>query len=55
MIIVGLQWVEEVKPNRVVCCVDSVAALYRIQNMKSNREDLMLEIINIYFDCEGFR
>ncbi len=55
MIIVGLQWVEEVKPNRVVCCVDSVAALYSIQNMKSNREDLMLEIINIYFDCEGFR
>ncbi len=43
-IIVGLQWVEEVKPDRVVCCVDSVAALYSIQNMKSNREDLMLEI-----------
>ncbi len=41
-IIVGLQWVEEVKPDRVVCCVDSVAALYCIQNMKSNREDLML-------------
>ncbi len=55
VIIVGLQWVEEVKPHRVVCCVDSVAALYSIQNMKSNREDLMLEIINIYFDCEGFR
>jgi hypothetical protein len=43
-IIVGLQWVEEVKPDRVVCCVDSAAALYSIQNMKSDREDLMLEI-----------
>ncbi len=48
-IIVGLQWVEEVKPDRVVCCVDSVAALYSIQNMKSKREDLMLEIYQNVF------
>ncbi len=41
-IIVGLQWVEEIKP--LVCCVDSVAVLFSIQNMKSNRGDLILEI-----------
>ncbi len=44
VIIVGLQWVEEVKIDRVVCCVDSVAALYSIKNMKYNSEDLMLKI-----------
>lgn len=38
-IIVGLQWLDEVKPDKVICCVDSVA--YIIQNMKSNREDLI--------------
>lgn len=54
-IIVGLQWVEEVKPDRVVCCVDSVAALYSIQNMKSNREDLMLEIQQSLFRLQRLR
>ncbi len=49
-IIVGLQWVEEIKPDRVVCCVDSVAALFSIQNMKSNK-DVMLEIHQIEVRC----
>ncbi len=44
-IILGLHLVEEVKPNRVVYCVDSLAALYSILNMKSNRENLLLEIL----------
>ncbi len=44
-IILGLHLVEEVKPDRVVYCVDSLAALYSILNMKSNRENLLLEIL----------
>ena len=46
MIIIGFQWVEEVRPDRVVLCVDSTAALQSIQNWKSNRQDLLLETPN---------
>ena len=42
-IIFGLQWVEEVRPDRVVLCVDSLAALQSIQSWNSNRQDLLLE------------
>ncbi len=37
-VIIGVQRVEE------VCCANSVAALLSIQNVTSNREDLMSEI-----------
>ncbi len=37
-VIIGLQWVEEVRSDRVVCHVDLVAVLLSIQTMKSNRE-----------------
>ena len=40
--IIGLQWVEEVRPDRVVLCVDSSAALQSIQSWNSNRQDLLL-------------
>lgn len=35
---------EEIKPDRVVCSVDSVVARLSRQTMKSNREDSMPEI-----------
>ena len=43
-VIIALQWVEEVRPDSVVVCTDSVSALLSLQYMKSSREDLMLEI-----------
>ena len=43
-IIVGLQWVEEVRPDRVVFCVDSISVLLSLQSLKSTREDLVLEV-----------
>lgn len=39
-----LQWVEEVRPDRDVSCVDSLAVLLSTQSMKSNRKDFVLEI-----------
>ena len=35
------------RPDRVVCCVDSVAVLLNIQNLKFDRDDLMLESVQI--------
>lgn len=43
-VIIGLQRVGEVRPDRVVGGVDSVAVLRSTPSMKSNGEDLMLEI-----------
>ena len=48
-VIFGLQWVEEVRPDRVVLCSDSAAVLSSLQTMKSNREDLILEIFQCLF------
>ena len=42
-IIIGLQWVEEVRSDRVVLCVHSLATLQSIHNWNSNRQDLLLE------------
>ncbi len=44
-VIIALQWVEEVKPDRVTVCTDSLAVMKSIQSMTSVREDLM---INLY-------
>ena len=43
-IIVGLHWVEEVRPDRAVLCVDSLEALQSIQSWNSSRQDLLLGI-----------
>lgn len=43
-IIIALQWVEQVRPNKVVICSDSSSALVSIANSKSDREDLITEI-----------
>ena len=43
-IITGLQWAEEVRPDRVVLCTDSLAVLESLQTEKSVREDLIIEI-----------
>ena len=46
---IGLQWVEEVRPDRVVLCSDSAAVFSCLQMMKSNREHLMFEIFQCLF------
>ena len=43
-VIMGLQWVEVVRPDKVVLCVDSVSVLLSLQSLKSSREDLLMEI-----------
>ncbi len=42
--IIGPQWVEEVRPDRVVACTDSVAVLESIQSTTTVREDLLIEL-----------
>ncbi len=43
-IIIGLQWVEQIKPNRIVICSDSSSALKSIKSTKADREDLLVEM-----------
>ena len=42
--IIGLQWVEEVRPDRVVICTDSLSALESIQSTITVREYLIIEL-----------
>ncbi len=49
-IILALQWVEEVKPNKVIICSDSMSSLACIQSGKSIcRQDLLDEINQFIF------
>ncbi len=41
-VIIALQWVEEIKPDRVTVCTDLLAVMKSIQSMTSVREDLMI-------------
>lgn len=41
---IGLQRVEEGRPDRVVLCTDSVAALHSLPSVKSDREDMIISI-----------
>ncbi|XP_035985721.1 uncharacterized protein LOC118559100 [Fundulus heteroclitus] len=43
-IIFSLQWVEEVRPDRVVICTDSKAAIESIHSGGNSRKDLVIEI-----------
>lgn len=43
-VIIGLQWVEEGRPDREEYYIDSVAGLLRIQTLKSNSDHRMLEL-----------
>ncbi len=46
-IIIGLTWVEEVKPDRVVICSDSASVLTSLFTHCTSREDLMCEIFSL--------
>ncbi len=46
-VIIALKWVEEVKPDRVIVCTDSLAVIKSIQSKTSVREDLMIELYHI--------
>ena len=48
-VILCLQWVEEVRPDRVVICTDSKAVLESIQGEGNNRKELVLEIMHSLF------
>ena len=43
-VIIGLQWVEEVRPDRVVMCTDSLSILQSIQSTTTAREDILIEL-----------
>ena len=43
-VIIGLQWVEEVRPDRVVICTDSLSILQSIQSTTTAREDILIEL-----------
>ncbi len=46
-IIIGLSWVEEVKPDRVVICSDSASVLTSLFTHQSSKKDLMCEIFTL--------
>lgn len=48
-VIVGRQWVEEVRPDRVLLYNDPAADLLSLQTMKSMREELKREIYQYLF------
>jgi len=50
-IIVGLQWLEQTKPNRMatVICSDSASALKSILSTKTDREDLIVEMYTLLY------
>jgi len=48
-IIIGLQWVEQIKPNRIVICSDSSSALKSIKSTKTDREDLLVEMYTLLY------
>ena len=43
-VVIGLQWVEEVRPDRVVICTDSLSSLKSIQSTTTAREDILIEL-----------
>lgn len=45
-VIIALQWVGEVRPDRVILCTDSLAVIKSIQSMTSGREDLLIEMFH---------
>ncbi|XP_046732719.1 uncharacterized protein LOC124403146 [Silurus meridionalis] len=55
-IILALQWIEEVEPERTVICSDSMAALTSLRSGKSeSRQDLILEILQSLFRIRQLR
>ena len=51
-IIFALQWVDEIKPERVVICSDSIAALKSLHSKITVRDDLIMEILMILLRIE---
>ena len=47
--IISLQWVEEVRPDRVVICTDSVAILESLQSKSIIRENLFIGVQHSLF------
>lgn len=43
-IVRALEWIEKTRPERVMVCSDSAAALSSMQLFKSCRVDLLLEV-----------
>lgn len=55
-IIIALQWIEEVQPEKAVICSDSMAALKSLQSAKSEaRQDLVFEILQNLFTIRQLR
>ena len=50
--IIGLRWVEEVKPLRVVVCSDWAAALSSVKTGRSDRGDWFVEMMVLLMGLE---
>ena len=51
-IVVALQWVEDVQPIRIMVCSDSLSVLKSLSSGKSNRNDLLLEVLMLLWRIE---
>ncbi|XP_026126102.1 uncharacterized protein LOC113107658 isoform X1 [Carassius auratus] len=44
-ILMALEWVYEVRPDKVIICSDSMAVLLSLQSLETNRTDILTEIM----------
>ncbi len=44
-ILMALEWVYEVRPDKVIICSDSMAILGSLQSLETNRTDILTEIM----------
>ncbi len=44
-ILMALEWVYEVRPDKVIICSDSLAVLESIHSLETNRTDILTEIM----------
>lgn len=47
-ILLALQWVEEIKPDNVLICTDSVSVLKTLRSFKSSHQDIIFNILHIH-------
>ncbi len=51
-LILALQWIEEVRPGRVVICSDSIEALQSLNSNETIKDDLVMEMFTIMWRVE---
>lgn len=54
-ILMALEWVYEVRPDKVIICSDSMAVLNSLQSFETNRTDILIEIMIRLYSLKQMR